>query len=143
MSGAPADYGSLLRFRDQIRKETLALRKARARSGGPPSFALNPLSLRPVAASIGTAPPEASMNAAQLTRKQENVEALRATLALSGRAPRDRYAQPMTSAQEIGWHASRHTAMAKPLFLATHHKSDIAQYGEDYATACGCGPFNK
>jgi len=103
--GAPqGDMASLLRFRDQIRKETMVLRKANA-SGGRSAFSLNPLSLKPVAPSIGTAPPEASMTAAQLERKRENVETLRATLKQASLKPRDRYRAPQTASMEIGWHA--------------------------------------
>jgi len=144
MPGAPdGDMSSLLRFRDQIKKETMALRKANSRIGGKSTFSLNPLSLKPVAASIGTAPTDSYMNEEQLQRKAENIATLRATLAKSSLAPRERYAVPLTASQEIGWHASRNTSMAKPLYLATHHKSDVAEFGEQYVTAMGCGPYDK
>lgn len=33
--------------------------------------------------------------------------------------------------------------MAKPLFRETHTKSDVAEYGEQYVIAFGCGPYDK
>jgi hypothetical protein len=143
MPAPEGDMGSLLRFRDQIKKETMALRKANARIGGKSTFSLNPLSLKPVAPSIGTAPTDSYMTKEQLQRKAENITILRETLAKSNLAPRERYAVPMTASQEIGWHASRHTSMAKPLYLATHPKSDVAEFGEQYVVAMGCGPYDK
>ena len=83
------------------------------------------------------------MTKEQLQRKAENITILRETLAKSNLAPRERYAVPMTASQEIGWHASRHTSMAKPLYLATHPKSDVAEFGEQYVVAMGCGPYDK
>jgi hypothetical protein len=138
------DYASLLRFRDQVKKETQTMRRAKAaQGGGGAAFALNPASLKPCAPSIGSAPPEAFMSAEQLAAKARNVETLRATLALKSRVPRDKYSQPQTASMDIGWHATRHTAMAKPLYLATHTKSDVAEYGEQYVIAFGCGPYDK
>lgn len=136
------DYASLLRFRDQVKKETATMRRAKAAGGGG-AFALNPASLKPCAPSIGSAPAESFMTAEQLEAKARNVETLRATLALAARKPRDKYAQPVTESMAIGWHATRHTAMAKPLYLATHTKSDVAEYGEQYVIAFGCGPYDK
>jgi hypothetical protein len=121
----------------------MALRKANARIGGKSTFSLNPLSLKPVAPSIGTAHTDSYMTKEQLQRKAENITILRETLAKSNLAPRERYAVPMTASQEIGWHASRHTSMAKPLYLATHPKSDVAAFGEQYVVAMGCGPYDK
>ena len=136
------DYASLLRFRDQVKKETATMRRAKAAGGGG-AFALNPASLKPCAPSIGSAPAESFMTAEQLEAKARNVETLRATLALAARKPRDKYSAPQTAAMEIGWHATRHTAMAKPLYLATHTKSDVAEYGEMYVVSFGCGPYDK
>ena len=136
-----SDMGSLLRFRDQIRKETMALRKANAR-GSRPEFAL-PRNLKPCAPTIGSAPSGAALTEEQLATKRENVELLRSSLAASARAPRDRYETPLTSAMEVGWHATRLTNMAKPLYKATHSKSDVAEYGEMYVSAFGCGPYDK
>ena len=118
------------------------MRRANSKGGHAP-FNLNPKSLKPCAPSIGSAPAESFMTQEQLEAKAANVATLRATLAQAAQKPRDKYAAPVTAAMEIGWHASRHTAMAKPLFLATHQKSDVADYGEQYVIAFGCGPYDK
>ena len=100
------DYASLLRFRDQVKKEMATMRRANARGGGA-AFTLNPASLKPCAPSIGSAPAESFMTPEQLAEKARNVEKLRATLALASRKPRDKYDAPQTAAMEIGWHATR------------------------------------
>ena len=40
---------------------------------------------------------------------------------------------------KVLYEGARHTAMAKPLYLATHTKSDVAEYGEMYVVSFGCG----
>lgn len=113
------DYSSLLRFRDQVKKEMATMRRANARGGGA-AFTLNPASLKPCAPSIGSAPAESFMTAEQLEAKARNVEELRATLALASRKPRDKYAQPQTAAMEIGWHATREGARARAAHAHAH-----------------------
>jgi hypothetical protein len=75
---------------------------ARAAAAGSP-FRINPKAIRPVAAPIGAAD-KRRHSPDYATRKAADLEALKATLQESLRAPQEKSVLPRTTAGEYGWH---------------------------------------
>jgi hypothetical protein len=50
----------------------------------------------------------------------------------TNRLPREKYDEPMTAAQEVGWHAAEHAKYSNGRFQAHLHSSDEAKFAEQY-----------
>lgn len=108
-------------------------------------FRLNPKAIRPVAAPIG-AVDKRRHSPDYATRKAADLEALKATLGESLRAPQEKSHLPRTSASEYGWHWREPEApiiSKRPLEPTWHKRCGEVEYAESFASVFLAGPFQK
>lgn len=113
----------------------------RARKQGSP-FRINPKAIRPVAAPIG-AVDKRRHSPDHASRKAANLDALKATLSQSLRAPQEKSHLPRTTAGEYGWHWKEPEAPViskRPLEPTWHKRCGEVEYAEVRACAARVPP---
>ncbi len=105
-AGAPKELGDttaeLVRWRDIIGREMKALKKF-DHTGG---FVISdPRKLKSVTPKIGEV--DKSHDPLAATRRAQEVESLKQTLADAARGPKEKNRRPVTAAQEVGWFAEQ------------------------------------
>jgi hypothetical protein len=143
---AGADTAAMLKFRDTIRKEVSMIRhhQRAAAAGVGDDFTLNPKSLKPVAATIGTVTAR-KVTAEETASFERDVVRLRADLAASRRTPQEKTDAPVTAMSDYGWYSTPEwtARISRPYSMATHTMSEIVAFGDEYRKKTGTGPFNK
>ena len=118
----------------------------RAATGASP-FRLNPAALKTVARTIGAADPHAAHRGpGHAAQKAADLEALRATLSASRRAPQEKDPLPRTTAGEYGWHwkaAEAPQIARRPLVPAWNKRCGEVVFAEAFASVFMAGPFDK
>jgi hypothetical protein len=134
-----------------IRKEQfftgIFARRAREKreKTGETGFTLNPKTLKPVAAPVGTIDKRKYTAEDELARTR-NLVALQDTLKASQKEPQEKTHLPRSAASDVGWHWKDPEAAIisrKPLRKNANPRCEEVRHGENFAAIFLAGPFNK
>lgn len=128
------DTNAVARWKDTVKRELSAFEKHQKSAEAPRGFHVNPHKLQCVTRNIGSLPPPLNPDAAAERQELDDM------LKRSHMAPRERLRRPATTAQELGWDASR--AVAEP-FPAPLCRSGEVKFAIEYAKSFHVGPFGK
>jgi hypothetical protein len=89
------------------------------------TFKLNPAALKPVTPAIGAVDKRRRAEPVDEAKVEADRAALRESLRLSARTPREKASEPRTAAEEVGWFAKdpRAAAITAELSRAVHARS--------------------